>query len=180
MIVLLVFSLLTIALSIGGDRSAFACSCLGIQPQKEAFEGSQIVFSGTVNDLETTSERYPHVIATFDVHTIWKGNITKDPLKLTTGQGGADCGYVFEENEEYLVYAYGEEGDLGATSCSRTMPLERAGTDLIALGQGDNEFSGEMATYTGSKIAVLPYLILGAVGAAVAVIATVLFMKNRK
>jgi len=177
--VLLIFSLLTVSMTIDNDRLAFACTCLGIQPLQEAFEGSQVVFSGKAIDLETTNEMYPRVVATFDIHTIWKGNITKGPLVLTTGTGGADCGYVFAENEEYLVYAYGEEGELGATSCSRTTPLERAEADLVFLGLGDSNFSGDMATFTGSFV-VFPYMIIGAVVAAGAVIGTIIFMKKRK
>jgi hypothetical protein len=171
----LMFSLLTVSVTLDSDRPAFACSCLGIQPQQEAFEGSQVVFSGRAVDLEITNETYPSVIATFDINTIWKGNITKDPLVLTTGMGGADCGYVFEKNEEYLVYAYGKEGELGATSCSRTTPLERAEADLVFLGSGDGKFSGEVATF-----AVFPYLVIGAVVAAGAVVGAIVLVKKRK
>ncbi|MGH9877716.1 MAG: hypothetical protein ACRD5H_08765, partial [Nitrososphaerales archaeon] len=64
-IMLLVFSPLTIAMSIDNGRLAFA------------FEGSQVVFSGKVNDLGTTNATYPMRVVTFDIHTIWKGNITK-------------------------------------------------------------------------------------------------------
>ena len=174
------FGLLIVSMTIDRDRFAFACTCLGIQPLQEAFDGSQVVFSGKAIDLETTNEAYPNVIATFDVHTIWKGNVTKDPLVLTTGMGGADCGYVFADNEEYLVYAYGEEGELGASSCTRTAPLERAEADLVFLGSGDHKFSGEMATVSGSNYIVFPYLIIGAAVAAGAVIGTIVLLKKRK
>lgn len=175
-----IWTITAIGITDSNDRRAFACSCIEIKPPQAEYEQSNAVFSGKIVDLETTDDRYPSKVATFDVHTVWKG-ISHDTVKITTGMGGADCGYPFEENEDYLVYAYGEEGiELGASSCSQTKPLDRAEADLVTLGQGDSTFAGEMATYTGSKLVVLPYLVIGAVGAAGAVIATALVRKKRK
>lgn len=117
--------------------SATACSCgfprdMSTEEQVAAsFNSSSAVFSGKVISFESTWSG--KMKATFEVETIWKGEIGKK-VKVTTGRGGGDCGFEFKVGEEYLVYAYGED-DLSANICSRTKGLNRADDDISFLGK---------------------------------------------
>jgi hypothetical protein len=53
-------------------------------------------------------------------------------VTVLTGSGGGDCGYPFKEGREYLVYASrtGATGEMTASICSRTRPIEDAASDL--------------------------------------------------
>lgn len=76
----------------------------------------------------------------FAVQNTWKG-INETQVIITTGLGGGDCGYEFEEGKEYLVYAfesrmYSEEEKLVTIICDRTTLLNSAEEDLSILGEG--------------------------------------------
>jgi hypothetical protein len=76
-----------------------------------------------------------------DVAKSWKGDV-EDPMIIWTATNSAACGYNFEEDVSYLVYAYGVEGyGLSTNICSRTQLLDDADSDLAALGSGE-AFSG--------------------------------------
>ena len=60
--------------------------------------------------------------------------ITGSQMVVRTAPDSAACGYFFEIGHEYLVYASGESESLGTSICQRTMPIEWANDDLIALG----------------------------------------------
>ncbi len=111
--------------------TAFACSCAGSTPPSEAFGESTAVFAGKVVSIE--SNNYSKTVH-FDVERAWKG-VTESAITITTGEGGGDCGYGFEEGKEYLVYAYGSES-LTTGICGRTQPVMDAYVDLAALGPG--------------------------------------------
>lgn len=181
-ILIATISLLGIIASIDGnnDRLAFACSCIEIKSPQAEYEQSNAVFSGKVVDLETTDELYPSKVATFDVYTVWKG-ISQDSATITTGMGGADCGYPFVENVEYLVYAYGEGSDgLGASSCSQTKPLNRAEADLVAIGQGNSTFARDSVEVYEERWRSNPYSYLIGIGAAIAGVIAFLTLRKRK
>ena len=117
-----------------------ACSCIQPTSPQESLEKSTAVFAGKVIDIDipngiVVSSADP-VKVTFRVSKIWKGPDYKT-LILTTARNGASCGYSFKENEEYIVYAYGEEDTLSTGICSRTRLLSSAQTDLQELGQGN-------------------------------------------
>lgn len=179
MIAMLAFSMWTIAASIdSNNRFAFACTCAPPKSPQVSLEENSAVFSGKVVHLETAVALPPSKIAIFDVYTVWKG-ISQDPVRISTGMGGGDCGYPFEENKEYLVYAHGEEGlDLQASSCSLTKPLDRAAGDFLAIGLGDSSFAGDDVTVfeRGFALITFPYLI--GIGAAIA--GTIAFLTLRK
>lgn len=111
--------------------AAFACSCAGPAPPSEAFDESAAVFAGKVAGIE--SSNYGKIVH-FDAERAWKG-VTQSAITVTTGAGGGDCGYGFEEGKEYLVYAYGT-GPLSTGICGRTQPIMDAYVDLAALGPG--------------------------------------------
>ncbi|MBP0725289.1 hypothetical protein J5Y03_08810 [Bacillus sp. RG28] len=116
--------------------TTFACSCVKPQGVKEELTRSDQVFSGKV--LSIKNEKGSKVIL-FKVNQTWKGSkVTK--IKITTGLGGGDCGYPFQKNHDYLVYAnksdmYGKK-ELVSVICSRTNDLASAKEDLAKLGKG--------------------------------------------
>jgi hypothetical protein len=128
--------------------SAIACKCIQSTPE-ESFERAGTVFSGRVVDVVEPSpaERQsprgnedPNFLSgvkvTFEVSEVWKGN-NKQRLVVMTSDSSASCGYSFQEGEEYLVYASGEEAKLQTGLCSGTKPLSDARADLGVLGEGE-------------------------------------------
>ena len=112
-----------------------ACSCIQPASPQESLEQSTAVFSGKVINIDIPSEIVSSadpVKVTFEVSKIWKGHDYKT-LVLTTERSGISCGYSFKKNEEYIVYAYGEEDSLSTNTCSRTKLLARAQEDLQEL-----------------------------------------------
>lgn len=73
-----------------------------------------------------------------DVFTSWKG-VEKTIVEVDTGSGGSDCGYTFEMDKDYLVYAshaYGLPGNYWVTgTCGRNTELSSASEDLEFLGR---------------------------------------------
>lgn len=144
----LLLASLTVYLATGAGR-AHACSCAEPPPPLEALEGAAAVFSGTVVSFETyefevdfgsgRTESFWSV--EFEVDTVWEGSATTTTFVYVWH--GPACGYGnFEVGEDFLIYADerdfpGVDADtLFVSACSRTRPLERAGDDLAALGEG--------------------------------------------
>ncbi len=117
-----------------------ACSCAQPAPPQESLEQSTAVFAGRVIDIDIPSRivvsSADPVKVTFEVSKIWKGP-DYETIVLTTARDGASCGYEFKENEEYIVYAYGEENTLSTGICGRTRLLANAKEDLQDLGAGN-------------------------------------------
>ena len=128
-------------------NSASACKCIQATPEQN-LEKSSAVFSGRVVDVvkpspaERQSPRRnedPNFLSgvkvTFKVSEVWKGD-KKQRFVVSTSESSASCGYSFQEGEEYLVYASGEEVKLQTGLCSGTKPLATARTDLAVLAEG--------------------------------------------
>ena len=126
-------------------NEAHACSCIAPEDPKKEREKFQVVFSGTVTEMEETNPSEPlfsgtdPVLVTFDVERVWKGLDEKNPtVTITTPASSVSCGFYFQENLEYVVYAYQHETDrhLQVSLCSRTNTIENAEEDLRELGEG--------------------------------------------
>ena len=145
---LLLAPLLTVQLATGGGR-AHACSCVQPAPPLEALEGAAAVFSGTVVSFETftfevdfgSDSGAVFWSVEIDVDRVWKGPVASTTFVYVWH--GPACGYGnFEVGEDFLVYAHqrdfpGVDDDtLFVSFCSRTTPIDRAGEDLLALGEG--------------------------------------------
>jgi hypothetical protein len=119
---------LVAAVGVSGDRVG-ACRCPSV-PVCWAAEDSplgrsaDVVFVGRV--IQST---YP--VTRFRVERLAAGDAAPE-LTLIGSRWNCDLG--FANGERYLVYAYRnpETGDLGASMCSRTVPMSdpRAGADL--------------------------------------------------
>lgn len=110
----------------------------------------------------------------FEVTNTWKG-VKQLQIIITTGQGGSDCGFDFEERHGYLVYA-NESTMFGAKLlvsiiCDRTNELSSSQEDLAILGEGQHpieevDLSGK---HEGKQLYIWISLLI-AIGIAVIVI----------
>jgi hypothetical protein len=92
------------------------------------------VFLGLVERFELKGSGR---LATFRVHTVWKGP-EAFRVRVSTGGGDGDCGYHFIVGIEYIVFAHQTGRNRLETSiCTRTKQASgEAVDDLKALGPG--------------------------------------------
>jgi hypothetical protein len=100
----------------GLGSAAFACSCADVPSIKQAFRETDIIFRGRVvaekvlkvPDHDNKS-RQPHYFNfteyTFEIQAIYKGRIRQKSVTVTTSRGCCACGFPFEMQREYIVYA---------------------------------------------------------------------------
>ena len=119
--------------------TTFACSCLQPPPVEVELERKTAVFSGKVIKIEDTTRINQSsgdlLKIIFEVRSSWKGMNQPQAIVYTT-RDSASCGFNFKLNEDYVVYAYGEEEKLMTGLCERTKSLDIAHEDLKALGEG--------------------------------------------
>ncbi len=113
----------------GGATPVFACSC-AMATSAEQFDGATAVFVGTVSDITTDGRNN---LVDFTVSESRKG-LDAAAITVRTGQWSAACGFEFAEGNEYLVYAYEEQGQLATGLCT--------GTSLLAVAQNDIDEPG--------------------------------------
>ena len=156
---LLVSVAAVVAAGPSSSAACATCSCAPARAPRAALDSSEAVFRARVIALEDRPIPLPDVSAlegearrdaewayvrraaerlrvTLAVSEVWKGNVG-DQIDIYTANECCICGYPFERDKEYLIYAYRRStGRLGATICSRTRPISRAKEDLDALGPG--------------------------------------------
>lgn len=124
-------------LSFQAPQQAHACSCAMPGSTQESIDETDVIFSGTVEDVRASGAWRFDVSMTVDRG--WKGLEASERAELTvsTAKDSAGCGYAFEEGEEYLVYGYRDEesGDLSVGLCSATKPLDQADEDVALLSE---------------------------------------------
>ena len=120
-------------------KTAYACSCIIPESPSDSLLKSDAVFSGKVVKIEEEHPSYPlfssidPVWVTFDVDRVWKGP-NDVSITIQTPQSSASCGYGFEENKAYLVYANRNGDVLDVSLCSRTNLVSEAAEDFDGLG----------------------------------------------
>lgn len=132
--------ILAVVFLVGASLTAAACSC-GPKPDvDQALSAAAAVFAGRVVALELVPDSDPaigvsmeHLRVTVAVHSMWKGEI-EDLAIVTTAFTCCVCGFRFEIGEEYLIYAYDQDGVYRTSICDRTKVLGDAGDDLEQLG----------------------------------------------
>ena len=125
-------------------NEAYACSCVVPDSPEKELQRHDAVFSGNVISMEELHPTEPlyfsgdPVVVTFEIDKIWKGLNSSDSITVHTAQSSASCGYGFETNQKYIVYAsYDDEKEqLEVSLCSRTSLLSDASEDLEELGTG--------------------------------------------
>jgi Tissue inhibitor of metalloproteinase len=117
---------------LGGD--IFACSCVAQGPPCQAYWQADAVFVGQVEAKEIKEEilKTPtgeeirrtdaEVRVTFTITEAFRG-VTRKEVDIFTTTGGGSCGYNFEMDGVYIVYAYEYPkggGKLQTDICTRT------------------------------------------------------------
>ncbi|MFT4414928.1 hypothetical protein ACLM5H_13795 [Fredinandcohnia humi] len=139
--VILVIMLLSLTIIVFFPRQISACSCANPESVKDELNRKTAVFSGKVIDL-VDKNKYSYIKSSadlvqvlFEVNESWKGTNASQVI-VSTARSGASCGYEFELNKEYIVYAYGDKDNLETGFCERTALLSEASEDLDILGKG--------------------------------------------
>lgn len=117
---------------------AYACGCrIGVTLQ-ESMDYADAVFTGKVTDISAANEM--EITATVSIGYSWKGlNPMVREITVSTNADSNMCGYHFEKDKEYLMFANNGESGLYVTHCSHTKLLESAQEDLAALGYEKEE-----------------------------------------
>lgn len=128
------FALLLLVFSAG---NVSACSCAGGTVPCQAYGQASAVFLGTViNSRVVTTQRGEFAsqsrVVRLSIDTAFRG-VEGAEVEVTTGMGGGDCGFGFQQSKQYLIYAYGHDGKLGTGICSRTRLAVNAADDLRYL-----------------------------------------------
>ncbi len=119
--------------------SAYACKCI-FPETAPAREAATAVFEGRVTAVEEVPPEGEVGMGmkrvTLALVRTWKGLENKESVTVSTNASSASCGYDFEPNTSYLVYAGGSEAALDVSGCSRTRRMSDASEDLAVLGVG--------------------------------------------
>jgi hypothetical protein len=129
-------------------RSAEPCSCAAPGSPCSATWQADAVFVGRVVSIESSPIGAGRLLQ-FAVVETFRG-VRLSQVTLVTGYGQADCGYPFRMGESYVVYAHrSPEGQLSASSCTRTRPLAEASEDLSYLRSLAAVVPGTLARVAG-------------------------------
>ena len=113
------------------------CSCMEPPLPEEAYNDADVVFSGEVTDI-VLNESGSYYEVTLQIIDVWKGEVQEETTILTETNSAA-CGYNFQINSVYLVYAYNYESEVYTNICTRTNLLDYAAEDLEFLNELDEE-----------------------------------------
>jgi hypothetical protein len=120
---------------------ASLCTCVSPKrPTCEVWWQTSAIFSGRVTRIDTVTEetdgqtRVKNLV-TMRVQERWRGLQGAREVVVATGAGGGDCGFQFETNQTYLVYANQsvQTGRYETGICSRTALIDEAAADLAYL-----------------------------------------------
>jgi hypothetical protein len=128
-------------ITLGFLSKANACSCHVPGPPCEEYWYASAVFIGKVTSIasaapiKTGEHDYHQNQIHFLVEKAFRG-IESVEADVFTGRGGGDCGYRFNQGQQYLVYARRNEKDnrLYVSICSRTRLAAKAFEDLQYIG----------------------------------------------
>jgi hypothetical protein len=131
---------------------ARACKCAEPPPAIEAASNAAAVFEGRVTEVQPVGSA--DFVVSLEVVRAWKGAKSLEHVQVRTRNDTAACGFPFEKDESYLVYAEAvpKERDLPALSvlhCGRTRVITEADADIAQLGMGAtpvNAGPSELAT----------------------------------
>ncbi|MEO9363693.1 MAG: hypothetical protein ABI348_07315 [Nitrososphaera sp.] len=138
-IVLTLVILILANLSLLADKHhAYACTCVSQESTEQTFQKSVAVFTGKIVSIKPIDKSsHPSVETTFTVNKAWKG-VPENQGAVIVTPDDLSCGYGFQENREYLVYANGGSANktLDVGMCLGTKPVELAEGDMRILGTG--------------------------------------------
>lgn len=122
---------------LGSSTSAHACKCATPPPVRDALDAATAVFEGQVGKLTPLGA---DLIVELNVVRTWKGADSEHVL-LRTRKESAACGFAFEPEQSYLIYAGSGPSEpnlpnLQVFACGRSKPMSAAEPDLVELGVG--------------------------------------------
>ena len=141
--------LLSIALAMIVAHPPAPMRCFAAGTPSQERDKATAVFSGKVVGRDYVIENTPsgeiaqRVVVKIAVERVWKGDINAN-VTVHTWEYLLPNGYMrifgenfkFDDDTEYLVYAFGKPDHLWADQCSRTRELTKAADDLKELGDG--------------------------------------------
>jgi hypothetical protein len=123
------------------SATGYTCSCTYPEFDEQLAQAT-VVFAGRVLKIEPGG---PNLLAAqFKILKAYKGT-SEQEITITTNEDSAACGYPFEIQAEYLIYATGKE-TYEVSLCSRSRLLKNASEDLKKL-----ENSSKSEKQEGSK-----------------------------
>ena len=115
------------------SAKSYCCTCVGTSTLKEEIKYSKLIFVGKLIEKKTViwsdslylkrksfkgNKRSYNKVQnyysnfnlikiqyTFEVKYKFKGKIKKNKITLISGIGGSDCGFIFDINKDYIVFA---------------------------------------------------------------------------
>ncbi|MBB5084917.1 hypothetical protein [Nonomuraea endophytica] len=136
MLRLLVVTALAAAVLAGTTTAACACSCVEFKPA-QAVQNATAVFTGTVVAIRTVKgPPNAQKVYTFRADNVYKGAPAAE-FQIGADTDSPACGYVFDQDTRYLVFAGPAERvpgvSLSTSLCSGNVPI-RAGTGPLQVG----------------------------------------------
>lgn len=134
LLIILILSV-TFSLAITPTKVIHACSCVESGPALLNLLNSDAVFSGRVVNINfpttgpTVTSADPEYV-TFLIYRSYWGLQGSNTITVRTPNGGASCGFDFEKDKEYLVYAWKYKEQFAASFCSKTSLLSEARSDI--------------------------------------------------
>ena len=117
---------------------AQACTWSAPATPAEGLKRSAAVFRGRVNEIRRPfldglglTKTGGHRVE-FEVLKQWKGTLSRSAAIVTRLTGEA-CGFPFEKNKEYLVYAVTEPSDIQSGICTGTKNIADAEQEMKEL-----------------------------------------------
>lgn len=140
----LLIAALAIASPAGSMPAASSAACTCMSPKRpvcEVWWQTSAIFVGRVTRVRTVQDdaaegHRVRKVATVRVAENLEGLPRRErEVEVRTGSGGGDCGFNFEADRSYLIYAARSaiSGQLETGICSRTAPVEEAEADLAYL-----------------------------------------------
>jgi hypothetical protein len=114
------------------SATAYTCTCTYPEFEDQLAQAT-VVFAGRVIKVEPGGQ--DQISAQFKVLKAYKGT-SEQEITIRTNESSAACGYPFELQSEYLIYATGKEVH-EVTLCSRSRLLKDAKEDLALLEKPD-------------------------------------------
>ena len=173
----------------------YSCSCITADT-KVYFDDANLVFTGQVSGIRRpyfSMDSSDPIKVTFKVNKVYKGlnekGIKMDEIVVETAKEEASCGYNFEEDNEYLVYANDDSGVWQTGLCSGTKSLDDAQNEILGLEntigekifESPNNTQEQPLTNLGlSELTVLAILLLVVAILIIVEIHISKWIKNRK